>query len=190
MKRIVPILSIGLALMVAGQSSTEAGPIAGSQALSGSVSPLPVDLLTATTITADLFTFSAQTGDYVGVPFLTNAGTSTIDTTNLTTFGFSSSAFGAFATTSAAELASPSGTRTFLFHGMFTPGTLFPGSLTSNTASLLVQLGQVAVGGAVSWSATLRSPDAYVPEPTSIALTGIGLSFVSLFRGLRKRMRK
>ena len=151
------------------------------------------DLAAATEFSVTLQTSAApggQTGDYVGFASDTLPA-ATLSVGSLGSFTYGDSTFGMFTATSGVELSSPANTRTFFIQGNFVPGSAFPG-LTTNTASILIQFTQV--GGAGQRDLLQRRPRtpppaAAVPEPASLALAGIGLCFVSLFRELRKRNR-
>jgi len=175
--------------------SAQAGSINGSQALSfASLDADSTDLLAATTFTVSQTVAtggSTQTGDYVGIPAEV-LGSAILNTANLASFTYGSATFGTFTGNFGTELASQGNVRTFYVSGNFTPGTSFPGTITSNTASILITLNQNGgAGSAISWSATQNTPAiALVPEPASMSLTGIGLSFIGLFLGLRKRSSK
>jgi hypothetical protein len=187
-------LFAGLILSLIGGVSAQAASITGSQAFSfSSLSANTVDLATATQFTVSQTISSGgstQTGDYVGIPAQVLPST-ILDTANLAGFTYGSATFGTFTGTFGEELASATNTRTFYITGNFAPGTDFPVSVTTNTASILITLN--SNGGAITWGATQNTPaiaPASVPEPASMSLTGIGLSLIGLFLGFRKRSGK
>ena len=194
MKKLCFFLSAGLMASLLTLSPAQAGAIVGSQAFNngGVLITQPVggdNLGAATEFSVTLQTSSAvgaQKGDYVGFASETLPA-ATLNVASLGSFTYGDAAFGKFTATSGVELSSPSNTRTFYIQGNFTPGTGFSG-MAVNTASILIQFTQVGgPGNAISFSATQNTPAASppVPEPASLALAGIGICFVSLFRELR-----
>jgi len=190
MKKLSFLLSLGLMALLA-LPSAQAGAIAGSQVIDGVAAitePLGgTDLMAATSLSVTMQTNTlpgAQTGDYVGIP--SSTFTATLNTASLSSFTYGNAAFGTFTAMMGVEEAAGTNARTFAFVGTFVPGTDFPAGLTQDTASIVIQFSQAGgPGNSISLGGTQHTPA--VPEPASLALAGIGLSFVSLFRGLRKR---
>jgi len=185
-------------LSLASGVSVQAGPITGTQALGDqSLDANTDDLMTATQFTVTQTVVSgglSQTGDYVGIAAQA-LDSSVLNTADLAGFTYGNATYGTFTGNFGVELSSSvANTRVFYVSGNFTPGTDFPNTVTANTASILITLNQNGgAPGAISWSATQNTPSVAppgVPEPTSMALTGIGLSLIGLFQRFRKRSGK
>lgn len=182
----------GLILPLISGVSAHAGPITGSLVVNGAVPSPYGDLATTTVFSNVALTGGGSTGDYTAVTPGTDLGTVSLDTGNLAGFTFGNSSFGTFTATSGVEESSPAGTRTFFITGNFVPGSLFSSTLTGNTASIIIGLNQNGgAGSVIGWASTFNTPSlASVPEPASMSLTGIGLSFIGLILGYRKRSGK
>ncbi|MFO0887878.1 MAG: hypothetical protein U0790_01900 [Isosphaeraceae bacterium] len=176
----------GMLLSLAAGYSAQAAGISGTQALAAVVNSPYGDVQTQASFTLNpTLVFGASTGDFVGYPQPDSLGLVTITRASLDSFTFGNATFGTFTTNpgQAIEIASPDGTATFKFGGLFTPGSAFTG-LDPAAAEVLVNLTQV--GGhftAISFSGTLS----IVPEPSSAVLAGIGLASLGMLRPLRKR---
>jgi len=181
----------GLVLSLVGGATAQADPINGSEVIGGTVAGPFGDLASQTTFDVSLFTLNG-TLDYLGIPSPTDLGSATLDTTDTTSLGsftFGNSAFGFFTATSGTEEISPTNTRTFLITGSFVPGSLFPNTLASNSASILITLNQVnGAGNAIGWNATFNTPSVVaLPEPSTLGMTGISIVALGLFHRLRIR---
>jgi hypothetical protein len=104
---------------------------------------------------------------------------------SLGTFTFGNAAFGTFASNAGAEVAAPENTATFLFSGVFTPGSFF-GGLGPADAQVLVTLTQGGgPGTAIGFAGTLSIST--VPEPAGVLMLGMGLPLGVLWLGRIRR---
>lgn len=158
----------------------QAGTIVGTKAIAdiGATSADSGDIFTATSFSFGLPVAAVGgTLDFATyAPGLYFLSATTLDLTNITTFTIGNAALGSFTASSFVVDAVGATSKSFLIFGNFTPGTDFPGSLKDTSpASLAIGFTQVSgPGGTISASGTLKSPEA-VPEPTSLALMGVGL---------------
>lgn len=182
------ILLAGAVLALAS-SSTMAGTLGagtlGGAAISVALQP-GTDVLTTSTFTAN-YLLGGGTGSLSTFPDFSTTGSTTLDLNNVAAFTFTSGGFTFFSSvppaTSSFVLGPNSVTRTIVFNGMVD----FNGDLSTSTLTLnFNQSG--GIGGSTSANLTLVVP-AVVPEPSSVALAGIGLAAAGLF-GLRKRLAK
>lgn len=146
--------------------------------------------------TADLSTATSFTTDYAffgGVDSLSGvSGLATGVTLNLSTPGSFVIQVGDFkfynaVVTDTSSDTTPTGTkvRSFTLTGWADLGT--SPNVDTNTSTLIISFNQ-AQGAPISSSISIAVP-AVIPEPSSVALAGIGLAAAGLF-GLRKRVAK
>jgi hypothetical protein len=190
------VLAVALSSALFQGTSAQAGMISGSDAFSQqnnvSIGALPggTNVNTATSFTnVAPATSSMATGDFLTyVPANTDisAGVTVPVATGASTFTIGNVAFGTFTATSETVVFQGSGFANLTFQGTFTPGSLFPGGSTATPAILGISFTQTTLDGPISESGTIST--AAVPEPSSIALLGIGLSaFIAFRRRLSKK---
>ncbi|MBS0267013.1 MAG: PEP-CTERM sorting domain-containing protein [Planctomycetes bacterium] len=176
--------------------AVEAGPIVGSEALGGAGTTIAgsTDVTTATSVSWTAFTDQGtKTGDFTAVPdFEVINGSSTLELqvgAPVVAWTFGSASWGTFTETSIAAITIGANAITVYVQGTFVPGTDFDGSITGNTATMVLQMNQAGgAGNSVSTAATLTTPALTIPEPTSIALFGSMIGLVGL--GLIRRNRR
>ncbi len=187
----------GLALVVAcvlsQGTSVQAGSVLGTAALADIGTPTisPTNsILTATTLNVgSLVTTTAETGDFLTYVAPGQAvGTGTIVVGMPTSFMLSAPAtLGSFSSNSIAETIGVNSV-TFNIGGTFTPGADFLGLFTPGPAVVTISFTQTGgPGTAISDSSSLSSSLSSIPEPTSMALLGIGISGLIAFRRFFKR---
>jgi hypothetical protein len=181
------VMAVSISL---GSHHAMAGPIVGSEALSAGVSGT-TDLNTDTGKTLTSFQDTGNTGDFSAVSGISFSGSVAVDFTLGSSLTISDSAWGTFAGTLMIDDNSQSQARTDTFVGTFTPGTDFPGSVTSNTASLVMSFTQSGgAGNSISDSLSLHAPTIVtVPEPTGLAIFGAAAGLVGLMV-IRRRARR
>lgn len=173
-------------LLAAASLSTGAyaGPINGSQTLnydSLTIHPTNANLAGVTSFDVTLRTAtgaSQRTGDYVALGAAQNLNPTTFTIATPGSFTFGSATFGTFTGSSGMELASatPLTTRTFYVIGTFVPGSGFAGTITQNTASVVINLIQNGTDGSFGGSIVLNTPSIPppgVPEPASLAMAAV-----------------
>ena len=129
-------------------------------------------------------------GDFSGILDLTTIGTNgsiyIAQAASGFGFTFSSAAFGTFVADTGAIVTQTADFLNLYVEGELTPGTDVAGDM--GRASLNVTL--TFINGVYGFAAVLNAPPTpVVPEPSSVALAGIGLASAGLF-GLRKRYSK
>lgn len=198
-------VSAGVALAIgAVPSAASAAPILGSDSLVvGVTTPVPPgsDLETATSLDLSSMLWGTGANNFTAIPFATAISSTTLDLTNLSTFGFSS-ADGSFAAAPSVTIGSNtyspyiisrtgsagSGTETVSVYEVGNFTTAGSTAIYGNdTMSMTLSFTETAGGpisssnpGSFSVSATLAAPAQVpaipsVPEPASLALLGTGL---------------
>jgi hypothetical protein len=167
----------------------QAGPIVGSDAFtqqnSIAIGALPPgsNVNNATSFTnIALSSNTPSSGDFLTfVPNNTdvNSGVTVPVASGPSSFSFGDAAFGTFTATTETVIFQGSGFANLSFTGTFVPGTLFPASITSNSA--IFQIAFTQSGTSITDAASITTP-AGVPEPTSMALLGIGITGFLAFR--------
>ncbi len=188
-------------LMLGTAPTAQAAFATGTQGMADNGSPTTNtgELATATTFTfgTPFVTTTSETGDFKTVAG--NSGltltTSVLNLAAPTAFRVSNTAFGTFTSTSIVQLFSSilpgAEVRAFYVLGSFTGGTNFGAGSASTPASFTVSFTQSTTGGVSSFSdsSTLSIPPASVPEPTSVAMLGLGLAGVAGYTARRRRAR-
>lgn len=182
MIRLHRTLLAGALLVLASTSAQAAGIIAGGSFGGINVAKNGTDLSTSTLITAaDTVTSSPGTGALAPPPLLTSFGPNSIDLSMAASgFGFSltNATYGTFTGTTGTIVQ-----QTADFIDLYILGSLTVGA-ESGPASVRISIN--LSGTSLSEAITLNAPPASIPEPTSVALAGIGLAAAGLV-GLRKR---
>jgi len=188
-------------LMLGTAPTAQAAFATGTQGMADNGSPSinSTELSTATVFTfgTPFVTTTSETGDFKTVAG--NSGltltTSVLNLAAPTAFRVSNTAFGTFTSTSIVQLFSSilpgAEVRAFYVLGSFTGGTNFGAGSASTPASFTVSFTQSTTGGVSSFSdsSTLSIPPASVPEPTSVAMLGLGLAGVAGYTARRRRAR-
>jgi hypothetical protein len=183
------VLAAAMLAMTASASKADVLPPGGLGGAAIGVTSDTGNLLTATSLNG-LFVLGGGVDSLAGVE---GSQTTTLDTSSFGTFTLTgSNGSDTFTFTGGTLVAQTSGTtaegaryRNFTLNGIATLGG------DSNTATLIIGFVQAvndAVNGPISGTLSLVTP-ALVPEPSSVALAGIGLAAAGLF-GLRKRLAK
>jgi hypothetical protein len=196
MTKLHRLLFAGIVLSLATGYSTQAGTVSGSQSFAdaGTATADTGNINTATSFTiGDMVSTGSQEGAFIAYPPLTSFGSISFSLSNPVSFSFGNGSFGSFTSTSISEALSTPGSVEFYILGNYTPGS-FVGIGPAQPASFTLGFEQTpASTGSISDSGTFATPPAPppgIPEPASVVLVGIGLTSVSLFRMLRKRMGK
>jgi hypothetical protein len=186
------VLAVALASALFQGTGVQAGPISGSDGFSQqnaiSITALPSgsSVSNATSFgDVALATSAPATGDFTAIPANTDVGSGiTVPVhTGASSFTFGDMAFGHFVATSEKVIFQGNGFANLQFNGSFTPGTDFPGK-TASAAEFNISFTQT--GASISDSGTLATS---VPEPTSMALLGIGISsFIAFRRRFSKKL--
>ena len=117
--------------------------------------------------------------------------TTTLNLASITSFSVGSAAFGTFTASTVMEILPTSAfVRSFYILGTFVSGTNFGSPAATAPASFTVSFTQT--GGpntAISDSSTLSVPPAFVPEPASVAMLGMGLVGAAGYTARRRRTR-
>ena len=180
------------AALVAGVGSTaHAVPFTQGSLVISATTDTTTDLSTTTAFNLHpaQFVLSLGTGDFSGLPTVTQADTG-FDLSNLSSFNFTDGALGSFAATGVSNLSFNGATHalSFLVLGDYTTGTDFDAAtLTADEAFSLTQIG--GPDTAISISATFFSPEVLppsTPEPMTLSLFGGGLAALGLMRRRRK----
>jgi hypothetical protein len=143
--------------------------------------------LGVTVSTTDMVVLSpAQAEGYftgvTGLPAPTSFGATSLDTGNLAGFTFTNSAYGTFTSTGGIIF-----TQTDQFLNVYLIGTFKPTQAGFDETPASVQITYTKTGSTITGGLTLSVPPApIVPEPTSIAMAGIGLATLGLARTFRK----
>jgi hypothetical protein len=197
------MVSVALASALFQGANLPAASILGTQkyaeAANTSIGVSPgTNVATASSISGITFVVNGGTADYSSIPSGTQIGTSfTLTSTSLgTAFAFSAANYGTFMGTLTSEnvfTGTGASFANFTFTGTFTPTDmptgLFPAGLTGNSATLGLTFVQsdVTDAASITETASLTTP-AIVPEPSSIALLGIGISgFIAFRRRFNKK---
>jgi len=180
------LLFAGLALGVAAPANAAA--VIGSQAFADVGNPTLVgsnDINTATGFNfGSLQTTTSRTGGFTALAAGQVLTSTTFSPTSPTTFSVGNTVFGTFTGTSASLLPSTSTNQNYLIVGNFTPGTAFGTPNVPQLASLTVSFTQNGgPGSAISASASLST----VPEPTSVAMMGLGVAGLGILSFFRRR---
>lgn len=180
-------LAVALSSALLG-TSAQAGPIVGSDAFtqqnSVSIGSMPPgsNVNDATSFSSvALATNVPASGDFLThVPNNTdvNGGVTVPVANGPSTFSFGDAAFGMFTATSESITFQGGGFANLSFSGTFVPGTDFPSSITSNVATF--QITFVQSGPSITDAASITA--GAVPEPSSMALLGIGITSFLAFR--------
>lgn len=181
------VLLAGAILALASSSSMAGVLPAGT--LSAFASPVTLspgsDVLTSTTFDVSTYiNLSPGTDSLSAVPAFSMSGPSSLNLANLSAFSFTIGGFtfnDAWGYTDSSNVTGDTKTRSILVYGHGHLGG------NDNTAQVLLTFSQFN-GGTPSAQILIQVPAA-VPEPSSVALAGIGLSAAGLF-GLRKRLAK
>lgn len=186
--KIMKSVFLGLALVAAmlGGTTAQAGFVSGS-ATFGSTATTPESggtALDARAISNVTKTSGTTNFANVSIPNLTTQWanfsiTNPMNSVSLSTLGFGTFAsIGLTSDTGLSGIVNGNGNRVITFSGLFVGGTLFAPNLRDATASTLtITLNQVDVGGTPEYSTSVRlvaTGTQAVPEPTSIALFGLG----------------
>lgn len=170
-----------------------ASPSTGSQGFADIGAPTvnSGNINTATTfIIGNLTSTGASIGYFTGLSTQV-FGPVAFDLSIGSSISFGNPTFGNFLSTSITEQTNTAGERSFLVLGNYTSGTFNP-ALTPNPApaSMTVSFTQTPAGtGAISDSATLSIPPA-VPEPSTLALAGIGVASALIVDQSRRHRRR
>jgi hypothetical protein len=183
MKSVFLGLAVVAAMMLSGMSA-QAGFINGGTSFSGTVqNAASGTVLDTRNITA--VTKTAGSGDFNQAPNFTTVWADFVLTNPMATpFVLSNATFGTFTGTTlssdslASGIVAGNGNRTIVYKGSFSAGSLFAANIQDATdADLTITLNQSTTGGNTffSSSVTLTATGvSAVPEPTSIALFGLG----------------
>lgn len=177
---------LGLALVAAmmlGGTTAQAGFINGGVSLTGTVSnPSSGTVLDTRNITAN--TKTAGSGDFTQAPNFTTIWQDFVLTNPMPSpFVLSNSTFGTFTGSIVSDsldggVTAGNGQRTIVYKGSFTAGSLFAADIRDATeADLTITLNQSTTGPNTFFSGTTTLTafgTTAVPEPTTIALFGLG----------------
>ena len=187
MVKFVKLLCVTGALICSGIGHASAGLI-GTQGFFTDGNPT-VDtglISTATVFSSNWKTNNSQSGIFAAFPNY-NFSNIVFDKNVGTSFVITNAGFGTFASTSITQSASGSGFANFDIVGNFTQGT---NPSASGPALFSVGFTQTPaeIGGAISASGTLAVFSSTVPEPSTMALLGLGGCglIVSAYRRNRK----
>jgi len=175
--------------MVALASSTSQAGTLGPGGLVGSAISVTTldtsDLSTATTFTTD-YAFFGGVDSLAGVSGIASGVTLDLSTPGSFVIQVGDFKFYNAVVTDTSSDTTPTGTkvRSFTLTGWADLGT---SPVDTNTSTLIISFNQ-AQGAPISSSISIAVP-AVIPEPSSVALAGIGLAAAGLF-GLRKRVAK
>ena len=177
---------LGLALVAAmmlGGTTAQAGFINGGVSLTGTVdNPSSGTVLDTRNITAN--TKTAGSGDFTQAPNFTTIWQDFVLTNPMPSpFVLSNSTFGTFTGSIVSDsldggVTAGNGQRTIVYKGSFTAGSLFAADIRDATeADLTITLNQSTTGPNTFFSSTVTLTafgTTSVPEPTTIALFGLG----------------
>nr|WP_303652487.1 PEP-CTERM sorting domain-containing protein [Paludisphaera mucosa] len=188
---------LAAAVLVAATTAVQADPIVGQLGIgyNGTITATPDSLdssplsLSLVPATGGFTTTLAPSGDFGAVAaFSPVTFDGTIDTSSLAGEAISFGTYGSFV--AAAGIVAPGATADLvkiILTGTFTPAGALSG-FDANTSTLVSLTFQRLPGQGITLSGSVFAPSA-VPEPSSVALAGIGLAAAGLF-GLRKRLAK
>lgn len=134
------------------------------------------DITGATTYNiGDLASFSNASGFLTGLPYQ-NYGPVTFEPAVGTSFSFGDAVFGTFTSTAISFETSTPGFRSIHILGTYSSGTYDSQAIVNDSASVDLSFTQnpIATGG-ISDSAVFTVPATVIPEPTSLAMMGVGL---------------
>jgi len=194
MKKLFVRLLPAIVLSMAMTGVMLAGPISGSESLSGiSVTENGADLLASTYFTdANNLVSAVPTGDYLTVPEFYFYDGFTLNLATIATgggFTIDSSSYGNFVASYGEIVNQDSNFLDVYLRGTYTPGALFSPTITADDTSFRLDLGKT--GDSISGGGTLASPAAAppgVPEPASMLMLGSALVALGVF-GRRKLSR-
>lgn len=145
------------------------------------------DINTATSFAfASLVSVEGGTGYFEGLTpqFF---GPETFSVSNPPGLQFGSEVFGLFASTQIKELDNVDGSRSFVFDGLYTRGTLADFLPNPAPATFTLNINQNAGTGAISANATLEFAAQPVPEPATLALLAMAAGSAAVIRAGRRR---
>ena len=180
------LVFLGLAVVAAmllGSATAQAGLITGGASFVGT----PQNASSGTVLDTRNITAVTKTSgslDFNQAPNITTTWANFVITTPMPTGGgfvLSNATFGTFTSiallsdTLASEIVAGSGNRTITYKGSFSAGSLFASNIRDATdANLTININQSTTGGNTFFSNTMTLTASGVPEPTSIALVGLG----------------
>jgi len=146
------------------------------------------DINGATTYSiGDLASFSNESGFLTGLPSQ-NYGAVSFQPAVGSSFSFGSAMFGTFTSTAITLETSTAGFQSMHILGDYSSGSFDNHAVVNDSASVDLSFAQnpIATGG-ISDSAVFSVPATVIPEPTSLAMVGVGVGTLSLRVGLRRR---
>ena len=174
-----------MAIAIATVARAQTGTLGLVDITTPTVSP-GTDINGATTYNiGDLASFSNASGFLTGLPFQ-NYGAVSFQPAVGNSFSFGDTAFGTFTSSAITLETSTAGFQSIHILGDYSSGTFDSHAVVNDPASVDLSFAQnpIATGG-ISDSAVFTVPATVIPEPTSLAMVGVGLG--ALFIRLRPR---